>query len=60
MLSLDLGPHYYAKQEEYQKLVEETDHKIWDEDTVKMSQKYMGATGTLTRKQVNFGRRDRA
>ena len=51
---------YYAKQEECQKLAEDTDHKIRDEDMVKMLQKHMGATGTLTKKQVKFGRRDKA
>ena len=51
---------YYAKQEECQRLAEGTDHKIKDGDMVKMLQKHMGASGTLTRKKVKFDKRDKA
>ena len=48
---------YYEKQEECQRQAEGSDYKITDGDMVKMLQKHMGNSGTLTKKKIKFDKK---
>ena len=48
---------YYAKQEECQRQAEASDDPIKDGDMVRMLQKHMGDSGTLTKKKIKFDKR---
>ena len=48
---------YFEKQEECQRQAEGSDYKITDGDMVKMLQKHMGNSGTLTKKKIKFDKK---
>ena len=51
---------YFEKQEECQRQAEGSDDPITDGDMVRMLQKHIGDSGTLTKKRVKFNKRDKA
>ena len=51
---------YYAKQEECQRQAEASEDPIRDSDMVRMLQKHMGDSGTLTKKKIKFDKKPRA
>ena len=51
---------YYEKQEECQRQAEVSDDPIKDGDMVRMLQKHMGDSGTLTKKKTKFDKKDTA
>ena len=50
---------YFEKQEECQRQAKDSEHPITDTEMVRMLQKHMGDSGTLTKKKVNFDKKDK-
>ena len=50
---------YFEKQEECQRQTKDLEHPITDAEMVRMLQKHMGDSGTLTKKKVKFDKKDK-